>query len=250
VANPAATQPPKSPKTKAFEGVVMYYGYRFYDPETGRWPSRDPIEEEGGINLYGFVGNDGVNKWDILGQSFFGIDVDVSVFFWLPKLLNEPARIVWDVLTDEHCECCCKVLMSEYNNTIRTMNVLKELYKEAVNDTDRDGVVKLSFRAIGTLGGSVKVESNKSVADCPLEKQQECRQEIRDKFENLGDIEGWPTAWGELVMRLSTRIFKDNLTVTNDQAIEYTIAMYARTAAYEKDLIDEMVWECDFEDLK
>jgi hypothetical protein len=23
----------------------MYYGYRFYDPETGRWPSRDPIGE-------------------------------------------------------------------------------------------------------------------------------------------------------------------------------------------------------------
>jgi hypothetical protein len=46
----------------------MYYGYRFYDPETGRWPSRDPIEEEGGINLYGFVNNDGVNKWDRLGM--------------------------------------------------------------------------------------------------------------------------------------------------------------------------------------
>jgi RHS repeat-associated protein len=67
VANPAATQPPKSPKTKAFEGVVMYYGYRFYDPETGRWPSRDPIEENGGVNLYGFVGNDGLNDWDYLG---------------------------------------------------------------------------------------------------------------------------------------------------------------------------------------
>ena len=59
--------PLKSPKKQAFEGVVMYYGYRFYDPETGRWPSRDPIEEEGGVNLYGFVGNDGVNRWDLLG---------------------------------------------------------------------------------------------------------------------------------------------------------------------------------------
>ncbi|MES2980668.1 MAG: RHS repeat-associated core domain-containing protein, partial [Verrucomicrobiota bacterium] len=39
-----------------------------YDPETGRWPSRDPIEEEGGINLYGFVGNDAVNHWDFLGM--------------------------------------------------------------------------------------------------------------------------------------------------------------------------------------
>jgi hypothetical protein len=31
------------------------------------WPSRDPIEEHGGVNLYGFVGNDGINKWDKLG---------------------------------------------------------------------------------------------------------------------------------------------------------------------------------------
>jgi RHS repeat-associated protein len=61
------TPPPKSPKKKAFEGVVMYYGYRFYDPETGRWPSRDPIEEAGGANLYGFVGNDGVGGIDLLG---------------------------------------------------------------------------------------------------------------------------------------------------------------------------------------
>lgn len=37
-------------------------------PQTvGVWPSRDPIEETGGINLYGFVDNDGLNKWDILG---------------------------------------------------------------------------------------------------------------------------------------------------------------------------------------
>jgi hypothetical protein len=46
---------------------LSYYGYRWYDPVTGRWPSRDPIEEQGGINLYGFVGNDGINWVDLLG---------------------------------------------------------------------------------------------------------------------------------------------------------------------------------------
>jgi hypothetical protein len=46
---------------------VAYYGYRYYDPVTGRWPSRDPIEERGGLNLYGFVGNNGVNRIDLLG---------------------------------------------------------------------------------------------------------------------------------------------------------------------------------------
>jgi hypothetical protein len=33
------------------------------------WPSRDPIEEEGGVNLYAFVGNDGVSDIDVVGLS-------------------------------------------------------------------------------------------------------------------------------------------------------------------------------------
>jgi|GEM_PF-4768146 len=40
-------------------------------PEQGRWASRDPIEEDGGMNLYGFVGNDGVGGVDILGKAGF-----------------------------------------------------------------------------------------------------------------------------------------------------------------------------------
>ena len=36
----------------------MYnYGFRDYDPKTGRWPSRDPIEENGGVNIYSFTMN-------------------------------------------------------------------------------------------------------------------------------------------------------------------------------------------------
>jgi RHS repeat-associated protein len=43
------------------------YGYRYYDPTTGRWPSRDPIGERGGYNLYRFANNNGVNLVDVLG---------------------------------------------------------------------------------------------------------------------------------------------------------------------------------------
>jgi RHS repeat-associated protein len=49
---------------------LYYYGFRFFDPDTGRWPSRDPIEEQGGYSLYAFVGNDGVNGWDYLGMAY------------------------------------------------------------------------------------------------------------------------------------------------------------------------------------
>jgi RHS repeat-associated protein len=49
------------------ETGLYYYGYRYYSPKKGRWLSRDPIAENGGVNLYGFVGNNGVFKIDLLG---------------------------------------------------------------------------------------------------------------------------------------------------------------------------------------
>jgi hypothetical protein len=49
--------------------LIGYYGFRYYDPVTGRWPSRDPIEERGGLNLYGMVGNNPIHWFDYLGLS-------------------------------------------------------------------------------------------------------------------------------------------------------------------------------------
>ena len=42
-----------------------------------RWLSRDPLGEEGGINLYGFVGNDGINDYDYLGLAVFAPPIPV-----------------------------------------------------------------------------------------------------------------------------------------------------------------------------
>ncbi len=44
-------------------GLVSHL-HRFYDPETSKWLTRDPLGEEGGVNLYGFVANDPVNLVD------------------------------------------------------------------------------------------------------------------------------------------------------------------------------------------
>ncbi|MDI6810038.1 MAG: RHS repeat-associated core domain-containing protein, partial [Candidatus Eisenbacteria bacterium] len=49
------------------ETGLLYYGYRFYSPELGRWLNRDPIGELGGINLYMFVRNSAINYVDRLG---------------------------------------------------------------------------------------------------------------------------------------------------------------------------------------
>jgi filamentous hemagglutinin len=51
------------------ETTLVYYGHRYYHPVLGRFINRDPIEEAGGINLYAFCANDGINGYDFLGMS-------------------------------------------------------------------------------------------------------------------------------------------------------------------------------------
>ncbi len=66
---PRAAENPYRFSTKELHGPsgLYDYGYRFYSPGLGRWMNRDPLEEEGGINLYGFVGNSPINGIDEYG---------------------------------------------------------------------------------------------------------------------------------------------------------------------------------------
>jgi RHS repeat-associated protein len=58
------------------ETDLYYYGYRYYSAELGRWINRDPIDEEGGLMLYGFCVNSPLDKYDRLGLS--GTDLEAS----------------------------------------------------------------------------------------------------------------------------------------------------------------------------
>ena len=62
---------------------LYYYGYRYYDPQYGRWISRDPLEEEG-VNLYGFIQNNGVKFIDVNG--LWGWDGDYIETIWIMML--------------------------------------------------------------------------------------------------------------------------------------------------------------------
>ena len=74
------------------ETDLLYYGYRYCKPSTGGWLSKDPIYEEGGNNLYAFVGNDSVNHGDAVGlasipaQDYFSITFEPHHYYtkvWL-----------------------------------------------------------------------------------------------------------------------------------------------------------------------
>ena len=49
------------------ETGMYHYLYRAYSPSLARFITRDPIEEQGGVNLYCFVGNNPISRWDLDG---------------------------------------------------------------------------------------------------------------------------------------------------------------------------------------
>lgn len=64
--------------TKYFDAEtgLYYYGYRFYHPILMRWLNRDPLEEEGGLNLYEFCGNVALVSYDKHGLFTIHIHTD------------------------------------------------------------------------------------------------------------------------------------------------------------------------------
>lgn len=54
-------------KRKDVETGYVYFGRRYYNPETGRWITPDPIGSEGGPNLYAYVLNNPLILIDFFG---------------------------------------------------------------------------------------------------------------------------------------------------------------------------------------
>lgn len=72
------------------ETGLLYYGYRYYQPQTGRWMSRDPLGEEGGVNLYSFVSNSPIDYIDPTGLRKIKIEFNAFIPGRLGDWLPEP----------------------------------------------------------------------------------------------------------------------------------------------------------------
>lgn len=111
-AGDAAHENPWRFSTKPVEEETgwLYYGFRYYMPETGRWASRDPIGEQGGVNLYGFVGNDGAGRIDFLGlvevTSELPVPRDIEPHMYEGNALNGGSYTYFP-LCNVKCNCAC-----------------------------------------------------------------------------------------------------------------------------------------------
>lgn len=81
------------------ETGLVRFGARDYDPQIGRWVSKDPIRFEAGqANIYVYVGNDPVNFVDPTGLDGFWSDVwnlgVNAVNFWWDPIKHWPLDLV------------------------------------------------------------------------------------------------------------------------------------------------------------
>ena len=75
------------------ETGMYHYLYRAYSPSLARFITRDPIEEQGGVNLYCFVNNNPVSYWDVLGLS--ETTDDTNIFELFCEAIDRIKRFKW-----------------------------------------------------------------------------------------------------------------------------------------------------------
>ena len=111
---------------------LVRFGYRDYDPETGRWTAKDPILFAGGdTDLYGYCLNDPVNLLDPFGLSEADVSKIYNIFRNSVNTMTEEGR---------------RFQTSYINNILRTLNmisfgILGEAYLgcgEQAEELDRD----------------------------------------------------------------------------------------------------------------
>ena len=143
--------------TKYFdeETGLSYYGYRYYSPELGRWINRDPIKEDGGLNLYGFVGNGPINKFDLLGLATVINNSEMTLvliashtYKW--KCLGEDEKGCCDA-KDEHKESALPFGLSNEGSQAKPGKPFDDV--DAIIDVDGAPYKTGGFRKVVVTGG-------------------------------------------------------------------------------------------------
>ena len=128
------------------ETGMYHYLYRAYSPSLARFITRDPIEEQGGVNLYCFVGNNPVSYWDRNGLSKLLLNLTLKCINGLiqpvhadftymdtriPFMADTPIAIPGNVFIFDN------EFFLDNNGTVMTTGSLVRLAKEGYSSTQQ-----------------------------------------------------------------------------------------------------------------
>ena len=183
--------------TKYFDpetGLYYYYGYRFYSSTLMRWLNRDPIEEEGGMNLYGFCGNNAAARIDYLGM----VSIDESLLN-MYDLTSDAAKGPMLAYTKATAGVivACKCMKNEWSLSDVKVNILTQVHlrkqgygriglelfvlkseKEHVDDI-RSGIRNLIFPTLVNLELILKMNKHQSNIECIESNKTAFLQQVR-----------------------------------------------------------------------
>ena len=183
-----------SSKTVDASGLV-YYGLRFYNPEMGRWMSRDPIGEKGGCNLYLFVRNNQMNYFDHIGLQCRDCSLEYETNMNMVDALLQGCReavvdeskTLYNSLWDS-AENTWKLATEKADESLKNMlDVCNKIDRSTLQGTIEYGVCKTAaytahhtaitaagiamFLAIVAIGGEITAFELGRYANCSLENQ-------------------------------------------------------------------------------
>ena len=106
-------------RTALWVSGMQHSGWRYYTPGLGRWLSRDPIGENGGVNLLAIAANDAVGRVDAVGLDMAACNaVRAAAETWslvatvramvVPDSWSYPWGMPVPCLTWIRCGRCCR----------------------------------------------------------------------------------------------------------------------------------------------
>jgi RHS repeat-associated protein len=131
-----------STKYRDSETDMLYYGFRYYDSVGGRWINRDPIGEVGGLNVYGFVFNSPINKFDYLGLAVPAKNIIIGLIPVLRSSLRPDLKL-YNFKKDCKSSEVTSFLLSAFTMKITT-GLINDVAKSTFDSTALKGIGVLS----------------------------------------------------------------------------------------------------------
>jgi len=220
--DPPLACPVATPKTHGPFSPVKERGLRCYSPEVGRWISRDPMGEKGGVNLHCHCENGAVNTVDANGLSITKTDCENArerymALPWVQQLLHRRSGDLLPCLMGIACKCCNDDEGGHYQPVFRQLTIcwnhigsptdLEQLFKHELSHAESlCGVVPLTCQLcmIEEKRAYFRAGQCKKDRDCTYAAWSSCHNTnpgcMLEEFLGVGPEDylgdGWPVDGG------------------------------------------------------